>query len=345
MARASRAPAAVHRHAPPRQDPQGFRRDIARLAEALDPALIVPTCEEVFHLAAAAPALGLAGRLFAPDLDRLAALHRKSAFAALCERLGLHAPRTRRVESAAELAAFAEQSRELVFKPDWSRFGDRALVRPRLHGLARVRPSPAEPWCVQDHVAGEELCFYAVARGGRLAAFVAYRPCWQDGGGASFAFETVAGPTAKRLREAAARIAERAVGEGQFACDAIVDLAGRPWLIECNPRATSGAHLFEGADLAAAMVGEATAEPREGLRYLAPAMWILGAPRALVQGRFEAWRNDLRQGRDVVGRPDDPGPAWGAVRDAAAFQIQALLSGRSLAGQMTADIAWNGEAL
>lgn len=345
MARASIAPASVHRLARPRQDPQGFRRDIAALVGRLDPVLVVPTCEEVFHLAAAAPAIGIAARLFAPDLERLAALHRKTAFAALCERLGLHAPRSRRVESAAELAAFAEQSGELVFKPDWSRFGDRTLVRPRLDGLARVRPSAAEPWCVQDFVEGEELCFYAVARGGRLVAFVAYRPCRQSGGGASYAFEAVTGPTSQRLSQAAARLAERAVGEGQFACDAIIDAAGRPWMIECNPRATSGVHLFEQGDLALAIIGKGEAKPVEGLHYLAPAMWMLGAPQALLRGRTGDWRRDLGEGRDVIGRADDRGPVWGAVADAADFQFRALLGGRSLAAQMTADIAWNGEAL
>lgn len=345
MARASTAPAAVHRHAPPRQDPHGFRRDIRALAATLDPVLIVPTCEEVFHMAAAAPSLGLEDRLFAPGLERLRELHRKSAFVLLCERLGLHAPRTRKVESPGELTAFAEQAGQLVFKPDWSRFGDRTLVRPPLHALARIRPTATEPWCVQDHVEGEEICFYATARDNALRAFAAYRPRWQAGGGASFAFEPVGGRLAARLEAAASVLAERAVGQGQFACDAIVDAAGRAWLIECNPRATSGAHLFEGPALARAIAQGRPAVADQELRYLSPAMWLLGLPAAVSRGRLDAWREDLRRGRDVVGAPGDRGPVWGAVADSAGFQLAALARGRSLAAQMTADIAWNGEAL
>ena len=345
MATASKAPAAVHRHAPPRQDPQGFRSDLKRLAESLDPVFVIPTCEEVFHLAGAAPAVGLAGKVFAPDLERLRVLHRKSAFADLCERLGLHAPRTRRVESASEIIPFAEHADALVFKPDWSRFGDRARVRPRLHDLARVRPSPSEPWCVQDYVAGEEVCFYAVARRGRLVAFAAYRPRWRTRGGASFAFEPIEPALARKLAEPAAVIADKAVGTGQFACDAIVDSGGRVWLIECNPRSTSGVHLFAESALAHAMAAGTPAEATPGLRYLGPAMGLMGLPAALASGKLDAWRTDLREGREVIGAPADGGPLWGALADAAMFQLAAFANGRSLTAQMTADIAWNGEAL
>lgn len=345
MARASKAPAAVHRHAAPRQHPQAFRADLKRLVEAVDPLLIIPTCEEVFHLAGAASSLGLTDRLFAPDLARLRRLHRKSDFVTLCGELGLDAPRTRRVESPRELTAFAEHASELVFKPDWSRFGDRALVRPRLHHLARARPTHTEPWCVQDAVDGQEVCFHAVASRGRLAAFAAYHPRWQVGGGAAYAFEPVERPLAALLRGLARVLAEQAVGTGQFACDAIIDKTGRPWLIECNPRATSGLFLFEPSALVRAFTEGAPAEPTPGLRYLAPAMVLLGLPHALAAGKLDAWRADMAAGADVIAAPGDGAPVWGAVADSAVFQLHALMRGRSLTEQMTADIAWNGEAL
>jgi len=346
LGNASNAPAGVHRYSAPRLDRQGFRRDIARLVARLDPVLVVPTCEEVFHLAAAAPALGFAERLFAPDLQRLGRLHAKAAFADLCARLGLDAPATRRIDSAEELAVFAPTAEALVFKPDYSRFGHRALVRPSPHRLARLRPTPAEPWVAQDAVLGREVCFYAAARAGELVAFCAYAPRWQDAGGASYAFEPVGGDLGERLRRAANVLARNAVGTGQFACDAIADADGRPWLIECNPRATSGVHLFgRSPDLALAMLGGEPCDPRPGLRYLAPAMWLFGLPQALRKGRLAQWRADLREGEDVTGAPGDRLPALGAAVDGLGFQAAALIHGRPLAEQMTRDMCWNGETL
>lgn len=346
LANASNAPAAVHRYAPPRLDRQGFRRDIAALVARLDPQLIVPTCEEVFHLSGAAPALGFEDRLFAPGLKTLRRLHAKSGFAALCQELGLHAPTTHRVESREALAAFEPAANRLVFKPDFTRAGDRTLVRPTAAALARARPTTADPWCVQDAVAGREVCFYGVVRAGELVAFSAYAPRWQTPGGAGYVFEPLDPPLTARLRDGARVLAKRVVKTGQFACDAIVDAAGQPWLIECNPRATSGVHLFDrGGDLAHAMLDGSPCEPLPGMRYLSPALAVFGLPDALARGRLPALLADAKAGQDVIGAPGDRLPAVGAAADGLAFQLGALLGGRSLADQMTRDMCWNGEAL
>lgn len=346
LANASSAPAAVHRYAPPRLHRQGFRRDLAALVGRLDPLLIVPTCEEVFHLAAAAAAQGFADRVFAPPLETLRRLHAKSGFAALCRDLGLRAPATRLVENREALDAFAPAADRLVFKPDFSRAGDRTLVRPTPAALARVQPTPADPWCVQDAIEGREVCFYGVVQGGALVAFSAYAPRWQTPGGAGYVFEPLDPPLTAQLRDIARQLAEPVVRIGQFACDAIVDAGGQPWLIECNPRATSGVHLFaRGGDLARAMLHGAPCEPQPGLRYLSPALAFFGLPHALASGRLPALLADAGAGEDVIGAPGDRLPAVGAAVDGLAFQLGALLGGRSLADQMTRDMCWNGEAL
>jgi hypothetical protein len=344
MANASKAPAAVHRWPSPRRRRDRFRRELARLVERLDPVLVAPTCEEVFHLAAAAPALGLADRLFAPPLETLRRLHAKDSFAALCRALALDAPETRTITDPAGLAALATTAEALVFKPVFSRAGDRTLVRPAANQLARLKPTAADPWIAQDAVAGREVCFYAAVRRGELVAFAPYAPVWQTPGGAGYAFELLAGETAERLRRQAKVIGE-VVRTGQFARDAIVDADGRPWLIECNPRATSGVHLFgRGPELARAMLEGEPCEPKPGLRYLSPAMLMFGLPRALARGRLRQLRADLAQGDDAIGAPGDRLPAWGAVVDGIAFQVGAWATGRSLADQMTRDMCWNGEA-
>lgn len=345
MARLSRAPKAVHRHAPPRQDPAQFRADLAALVRRLDPVLIVPTCEEVFHLAAAAEALGLEPRLFAPGIETLGRLHSKTAFAKHCRRLGLRAPASVRVTDYLGLGKLTPEADRRVFKPEFSRAGVRTLVRPAPRAAARLKPTPRDPWCVQDAVAGRELCFYGVAVEGRLAAFAAYAPAWQMRGGASYAFEPVEADLAKRLQAIAARLAVY-VHRGQFACDLIVDADGEPWLIECNPRATSGVHLFgQGPELARAIMGGAPAAPTPELRMLGPAMWLFGLPRAAADGALQRWKADYRRGLDVVGAPGDDLPVLGALMDSLRFQVAAFARGRPLAAEMTSDIEWNGEPL
>lgn len=345
MARWSRTPAAVHRYASPVADPEGFRRDVGDLLARLSPGLILPTCEEVFHLARLAETWpDLKRRIHAPGFDVLRTLHSKRLFPQACAAHGLPVPETWTCASREDLAGLPP-ARDLVLKPEYSRFGVHALVRPDPARLAALNPTPDRRWVAQRYVAGVEASFYAACRDGRLSAFSAYGSRWRERGGASYAFEPVPEPIARDLLGLADRLARLLVRDGQFACDAIIDGDGRAWLLECNPRATSGAHLFgRGPDLANALagVGGPVHATWFELRYLAPAYGLFGLPAAARAGRLDAWRRGWREGRDVIGAPADRLPVLGALADAVVFSAKAAAGGRSLAAAMTADIEWNG---
>lgn len=342
-ARASSTAGPVHHHASPVARPAQFARDIRALIARIDPVRIIPTCEEVFHLAALAEADGFANQLFSPSPDRLATLHAKDGFAALCQDLHLSAPDTAVAFDRATLTALTEGSPDIVIKPVWSRFGARTLIAPSPAALAAVVPTPAAPWIVQRRIVGDEVSFYAVCQDGRVVGFCAYRSDWRLPGGASYAFLPASDEITTKLRPMADALAAFA-GTGQIACDAIVDAAGQPWLIECNPRATSGVHLFgRGAALGNALTGRGTADPAPGNRHISTALWLHGLPTALRDARFTEWRTQCRQGTDAVATPGDGLPVLGALADAAVFGLRALLTGRPLTEAMTAEIEWNGQ--
>lgn len=345
MARWSRGPAGVHAYASPVAHPEAFEHDLRALVERLVPNLVVPVCEEVFHLAALARRWpDLKALLLAPDFETLRGLHSKALFARTCAVHGLPAPETWTLEGPEDLEALPPAG-TLVFKPEYSRFGARTLIRPEPRRLAALRPTPDERWVAQRHVAGTEVSFYAACREGRLTVFGAYGSTWRERGGASYAFEAPPERVTADLKAVATRLAA-VVGQGQFACDAILDADGRAWLLECNPRATSGVHLFDrDPALARALSGDGPAVDATPatLRYLAPAYWLFGLPAALGQGRLGAWRRGLGEGRDVIGAPGDRLPPLGALVDSLGFSAKALLTGQSLAAAMTADIEWNGD--
>lgn len=344
-ARMSKAVSTVARYASPVHQPAQFAADVGALLDRFDPVLVIPTCEEVFHLAGLAEAAGFSDRMLAPLMDALTTLHSKSRFAALCRRLSLPVPETHECSEPADLERFADVSADWVFKPVWSRFGARTLVAPSRHDLATIRPSIARPWVAQRRIDGDEVSFYAVCRDGDLTAFSAYRSDWRLSGGASYAFQPVEPAVNGRLRDMAQRLAGFAV-TGQIACDAIVDGAGRPWLIECNPRATSGVHLFgRSAGFGRALLGRGVADPDETPRHIASALWLHGLPCALRAGRLAAWSGQRRTGRDVVTAPADRAPALGALLDVLGFGLRALTRGVSLTEATTTDIEWNGPPL
>jgi hypothetical protein len=346
-ARASKTPKAVHRYASPRKDPQRFARDIAALVQTLDPVLIVPTCEEVFYLAALVRRGVLDQRLFAPSFEVLAELHAKGRFIDACRVLGLPVPGTWRATADEDLRDMLHVSTHLVFKPEYSRFGARAVIGPEPEDLTAIKPTPARAWIIQQRIYGEDASFYAVAREGKLTAFCAYRSSWRLKGGVAYAFAPLDETLAAQIHTMAEVLAGQLVIHGQFACDLVVDEAEKPWLIECNPRAVSGVHLFPpGPDLANAILGrgEAQVEPLASA-HIGAAMWRYGLPAALSGKRLDAWKRQRAIGRDVLSAPGDRGPVLGALIDSLGYGLRAAVTDRTLAEAMTADMEWNGEPL
>lgn len=328
-----------HRLASPRFAFPAFSRGLADLVTRLNPRLIVPMCEEVFYVAEAAVQQDFTDRVFAPSPEVLRRLHSKVEFATLARDCGVPAPETVRVVSMEQLAAFRDRAADLVFKPEFSRFASRAMIRPAAQGLDRLRPSPTTPWAVQEYVGGEEVCIWSAARAGEIAAFCAYRPRWRLGRAASFYFETDRDPALLRMAQS---IARATCATGQLSFDVIRKPDGSVTPIECNPRGVSGLHLFDSSPrLAEALLGATGTEtPSTDARHLGPAMWLLGAPQALAQGRIGMFLDDLSRSRDALA-----GGAPGALLDAARFAMLGVSRGRSASGQSTDDIEWNGEPI
>jgi predicted ATP-grasp superfamily ATP-dependent carboligase len=341
-ARLSRAATAVHRLPAPRTAFAAFADALAALAARLDPVAIVPACEEIFYVAAAAERLG--GRALAPPLPLLRTLHSKIGFAAHARSLGIAAPDTWRIESRDELDALPLAPEALVLKPEFSRFATHTLIRPDRRQLAEVDPAPSRAWAAQRFVSGEELCLWSFARKGQIVAAVTYRPVWRHGKAAAYAFEAVDCPGAIDI---ARTIAADGAMTGHLSLDLIVTPDGTVVPIECNPRAVSGLHLFDAhPDLARAILGEGGAvSPTQDLRYLGPAMALLGGPAAISSGRLRALSTDIGRGRDVIGRAGDRGPILGAMIDSARFAGRALLHRISPASATTDDIEWNGRPI
>ena len=318
-----------------------FRSAMAEISARFD--LIVPTCEEVFWMAEAASRDGWSEKLFAPSPSILRTLHSKADFPVFARSLGVDAPRTVTLSTPADLACLPLSLSRTVFKPEFSRFGARTIIAPP--GLPkRLRPSTGARWVAQELVEGEELCVWSAARAGRLVACAIYRPVLRHGRAASYAFEAVDAPSVKAMAESIAA----AVGTGQLSYDVVVAPDGRIAPVECNPRAVSGLHLMDATpDLAAAFLGGPGApDPIPGtLRFLSPAMAVLGVSHALASGAPMQLASTWSRGRDVVGRPGDRLPVAGVLLDAARFALLGITRIVSPTGATTDDIEWNGEAM
>lgn len=366
----SRAVQRAYRVPSARFRPVEFARAIAGIARRHQSDLIVPTCEETFWLSAVLGAEHAGGlerdlaplrdQLFAPASDVIARLHHKGRFAALLDERGLPHPRTEVISSAIEwrkrrAASAGHWSGARVVKPAFSRFGTRAVVLADGEPLPDVaRITDDQPWLIQERVTGRELCTYAVAVEGRLTAFVLYEPVSRAGSGAAVVFERVAesNPVHGAARSLAETLAAGLDLTGQFGLDLMETDAGLT-ILECNPRATSGIHLFGSADrLAEAFRPAVAAEPDRPAAPIVTAsrdVARLGVPHLLYGPRGVRSVGDAADFVRRVTAPDvlrEPGDRVAPTTLARSLLVQlrtARTAGVSLLGASTHDIEWNGE--
>lgn len=326
----------------PRSNPHAWVDALAERIrqDAID--LILPTCEEVFYLAHGLPQLTPLCRVLTSDFELLHRLHHKGRFAEMTRGWQVEAPETRLLQDHEDCLALAAEHRDWVFKPAYSRFASRTLIRPDIRAVEALHPTPDQPWVAQRFVAGDEHCSFSLLVNGQLRAHACYRPLYRVGRGSGIYFQPVQPAAVRAFIEAFGQ----ATGySGQVGFDFIADAEGRFHVLECNPRATSGIHLFDDQPTALVntlnTVGEALL-PSSTPRMVALAMLLIGAPRHFASRTF--W-SDYRAARDVILRDGDLGPLAAQLLGVGEIAMRALLRRRGLLAASTADIEWDGQPL
>ncbi|MEB3197567.1 MAG: ATP-grasp domain-containing protein [Candidatus Sericytochromatia bacterium] len=330
----------------PVKDFEGFTTAIADICQRESVAWVIPTCEEIFWVSRAKSRLERASQVLAPHLPVLTMLHSKWAFIEQLRELQIRVPSTWLLRSPDDLEALrgaVNRPNRLVFKPVYSRFASRVLFWQDGQAWPDLNLEAQIPWVAQAWVTGQGVCTYGVAHAGKLLAHAAYPVRFTAGVGACISFEAL--PDERVLHWVEQVVAALCL-TGQFAFDLIIDADGQIFPLECNPRATSGVHLFDhdGA-LASALMGEAKAlvTPPEGAAaMLGLAMGVYGLPAALKHGQMADWGALVLRARDAVWRRDDPWPMVDLALTFREFGSMAQQRKITIAQAMTCDIEWNG---
>jgi hypothetical protein len=314
---------------------------LAQLIAEEKPSLVMPTCEEVFYLAAARDLHGLDIPLFAPAFELLARVHNKHSFADMIIDLPVGRPDTVLINSARDVEPLLSRSQSLIFKPVWSRFGDRVLRRPSPAALRTVDWQNGGPWIAQTYLPGEELSVYAMAVNGRLVAHQAYRGLYRASGGAAIAFAPVDRADISGFLKA---FVAGTGWTGQISFDFRLDAQGILHAIECNPRATSGLHFFGPEDgLIDAIVGscEAQASQHQPMT-MRLALATYGLSDAWRSHRLKEWLGCFMETTEITNWPGDRsfnGPQFLALGEIICLALKFRCGLKAAA---TADTEWNG---
>ncbi len=216
--------------------------------------LVVPAFEEVFYLSRHLGDLAEPEKYFCAPLETLRRLHDKSRFSELATHLDLPVGRTITASSDDELCAAVEEFPEYFGRAVYSRGGVALLTNTGpLAGAVRIedcRPTPQNPWIVQEFVHGEDLCSFSVVHHGRIAGHCTYRHPLTIEHAGGIVFESVDEPETLELTR---RIVEHLGYHGNISIDWMRVEDGGLHLVECNPRPTAGVFTMESEAFARAV--------------------------------------------------------------------------------------------
>ncbi|HNO95644.1 MAG TPA: hypothetical protein PKJ84_15810, partial [Anaerolineales bacterium] len=148
----------------PRQEPEAFLAALRSIIEAYQIELLIPTCEEVFHIAKGLNTLPC--RVFTEPLARLDGYHNKWKFVVKAGECDLRVPESMLVTRQDDLLYAYAHWRGLVLKPVYSRFAARTLILPSLKEAMATLTFDSltnqDPWIAQEYIEGEQFCSYSV---------------------------------------------------------------------------------------------------------------------------------------------------------------------------------------
>ncbi len=226
----------------PRFNLQQYKQALIKLLRDNCIECIIPTCEEIFYLATikedVEAQLGEQKvEWYLPDYDLLFKLHNKFTSLSLLSGLGqVQIPSTDYCQHPDDIV----DDKASILKPVYSRFGRQVIRRPYQGVLTSDQITPAIPWVQQQKIVGQAICNYALFQHGQLIAHQAYLPKYCINQSAASYFEPYCD---KRLDEFIRQFGERTQYHGQVAFD-FIEENNALYVIECNPRATSGLHLL-----------------------------------------------------------------------------------------------------
>ncbi|UVI32685.1 ATP-grasp domain-containing protein [Paenibacillus spongiae] len=365
LCRVSRAIVHSFRVPMPSREPEAFIESLRTLIQIYQIDVLLPTCEEIMYVSMGLSRLQDVCRVFAEPLEVLSRLHNKYAFIRLIEELGLQAPPTMRLSSEADWQRLISSLEDgssafyqcrFVLKPVYSRFASQVIIldpandpdlkNKRLTELIPIL-SEACPWVAQQFIDGRQICTYSVCHNGSVTAHAAYQTTYRAGLGASIYFEPI---EHRGIVDWVKTFAGKLQFTGQLAFDFIETDKGVLYPIECNPRTTSGVHLFgAGQGLVPALLDPASAAGEIALPHpstrsmLGMAMLSFGLWSSRSLHGWKRWRQDFRRARDVVYRRQDPRPFWEQLRTISETRRISKRQGISLLAATTYDIEWNGD--
>lgn len=301
----------------PRFNENDFITDLIKIINENSIDILFPTCEEIFWISKNIDKIrnNCTVKIICDDIKKLSLLHNKYRFIQFAQAQNLPVPETH------ILRAEENFNQKSVIKPVFSRFGSEVFIADN-HTQVRYSKYNNKPYILQEYINGESVCSYGFAQDGTIKFNICYKSPFKAK--TCTAFQPFSNA---QINSAVRAIVEKLNFSGNISFD-FIQKGQKFYLIECNPRITSGIHTLYNNSFEELFFGTPNNLIAEKVQLLAPT----------VMNHFK-----LLPYPDVIWNKKDLKPFLNQIRCLAVFASNAIKHRISLTKAMTYDIEWNDE--
>jgi hypothetical protein len=278
----------------PKIDLAGYQREMKNLFLVVD--MVIPNCEDIFFLSKLKDLTFSKVLFFMPDTELLFTLHHKFEFFSLLNS-HIKIPESRLIKSKEEIRL----NEKTVLKPVYSRFGRDVIRDVNSNSIKNIEITSENPWVQQKFIHGTAICNYAICEYGEVVSHVVYKPMYLLNHAASTYFEYYEDTRCEAFITEFAKVNNY---HGQVAFD-FIDDGSNLYVLECNPRATSGLHLLS-SSITIKSDGKLSKESEILKRSyrVGVSLYVLFGFKALLNGKFLKLHYNHKKAKNaLVGLP------------------------------------------
>lgn len=299
----------------PEKDSDGYCQALLKIVQENNIDLFIPVSSPIasYYDSLAKKALDPYCESIHLEPEETAILDNKYAFCSKAAELGLSAPKVFCITDPQQILDFdfeRDDSQYVIKSIPYDsvlRLDLTLLPFSEMEAYIRELPiSEEKPWVMQEFIRGQEYCFHATVRKGRIKLH-----CCSESSPFQINYKQVDNPAIYQWVETLVREMNLT---GQVCFDMIQTESGAVYPIECNPRLHSAITMFhDHPDVASAYIEDSNSDdPIEPLPNSRPTYWTYHELWRLLSVRsftdLTAWWQKITQGTDAVLEPEDPLP-------------------------------------
>ncbi|PCI78055.1 hypothetical protein COB21_01835 [Candidatus Aerophobetes bacterium] len=324
----------------PRVDINQYIQDLVSIIIQHKIDLFIPLFEEILFISEHKDYFPQTCTLFFPDFDVLDSLNNKWLFNQKLLAYNITAPKSKYIQKDSELSK-APLSCPYILKPCYSRAAQNIYRLTPTSPIPKIHVSLSHPWIAQETIEGEKFCSYTICHAGKIHAHVTYPVTFALDNSSCVRFTSI---HHKAIEAWVKNFVELEKFSGQIAFDFIETSDGTLYPIECNPRATSGLHLFtENDHIDQAFLGEnkEIIRPLQGIskQIAAGMLLVMVSKKHRSQSFLHVFKNFMVT-KDVIFNSSDLKPFLYQPYLFLSYLLQSAKERKSIANWFIQDSNW-----